>query len=102
MPITSGRYATYWAASTSWQRLARRWLWLKASVRTLCARPNRLAPGDTGVGSSLYREFGYWTIRPVAGWRSHRWVTPPTHATRDVPGTDHDAACDWAIAVLGI
>jgi hypothetical protein len=43
---------------------------LKVSVRTLFARPNRLARGDTGVGSSLYREFGYWTMTPLVTGQS--------------------------------
>jgi hypothetical protein len=66
----------------------------------LLARPGRLTPADTRVGYTIYREWGHWTVRPVAGWRSHRWITPPTHATRSVP--DHDSACEWAADLLGV
>jgi hypothetical protein len=51
---------------------------------------------------AMYREWGRWTIRPVTGWRSHRWITPPTHATRAIAHDDHDTASDWAADLLSI
>ena len=101
MPITNGRYASR-KTSTPRERLAHHWFWLRHRASVLLARPGRLTPEDNGAGHTVYREWGHWTVRPVAGWRSHRWITPPTHATRRVSGSNHDAACEWAMTVLGI
>jgi hypothetical protein len=101
MPISTGRYAAYTPGSRR-AALAHRWSWLRHSVRLLLARPHRLAPEDTGTGYAMYREWGRWTIRPVTGWCSHRWITPPTHATRAIAHDDHDEASDWAADLLNI
>jgi len=103
MPL-NGRYASSRTTSTITprQRLAHHWFWLRHTITMRCARPHHLAPEDTGAGSTIYREWGHWTIRPVAGWRSHRWITPPLRATRAIPASNHDAATQWALDVLGI
>jgi hypothetical protein len=101
MPSTTGRYADIGLASRR-ARLAHRWRRFRESVRVLLARPYRLAPQDTRVGYTMYREWGHWTVRPVTGWRARRWITPPIHATRAVPRDDRDTACDWAAELLGI
>lgn len=101
MPITNGRYGALPGLSRR-QRMTLRGRWLRHWVSLQLARPSRLPPEDTRVGHVLYREFGCWTVRPVAGWRARRWITPPTHATRAIAGDEGDAACDWAGEVLGI
>jgi hypothetical protein len=101
MPITTGEYAPRTIMSRR-ELLAHRWFWLRHNVALLMQRPWRLDESDTGVGHALYREWGYWTVRPVAGWRSRRWITPPMHATRCIPGADHDAAIEWSMERLGI
>jgi hypothetical protein len=58
-------------------------------------RRQRRAPGDMGGGYSVHQEFGRWTIRPNSGWRSRRWITPPTYAA-----STEDAVCDYAAANL--
>ncbi|WP_157107824.1 hypothetical protein [Nocardia amikacinitolerans] len=50
----------------------------------------------------LNRELGWWTVRPMLGWRSRRWVSKPTYATRAIPGDDLSAAKDWMRAALEI
>jgi len=57
-------------------------------------RPRR-APGDTGGGYTVHQEFGRWTIRPNSGWRSRRWITPPTYTA-----STEDAVFDYASAHL--
>ena len=103
MPLTNGRYGSLQGRSiTARQRLGMRWRWLRHSVGLWLARPNRLAPGDTGAGTTLHREWGHWVIRPVSGWRSRRWITPPLHATRHVPASDRDGALYWGMDTLGL
>lgn len=99
MPTTTGRYAER-PVSSPRAKLAHRRFWLQHTLAWL--RPARLDKCDTGAGYVLGREWGRWTLRPVSGWRSLRWITPPTHATRGIPGTDRDAACDWSMDVLGV
>jgi hypothetical protein len=62
----------------------------------------RLDERDNGAGYTLHREWGYWTLRPVTGWRSLRWITPPPHATRAILGHDRDAARDWGMKALNL
>jgi hypothetical protein len=102
MPITTGRYGTATTTTTRRAELARRWHWLRHCARVLRDRPRRLRPDDNGAGHAMSREWGCWTIRPAAGWRSHRWITPPTHLTRAIGRDDRDGACDWAADLLGI
>ncbi|MEU1550216.1 hypothetical protein [Nocardia sp. NPDC005745] len=92
MPMTAGRYAD---AGPS-----RPWFWVRHAVAGLV--PARRDPRDNGGGYTMHREWGAWTLRPVTGWRSIRWITPPAHATRSVPATDRDAALDWHAEKLGI
>ena len=95
MPATTGRYATY-NAGTLTSRAAHRCRWLLRTVVRIAGR-GRLDERDNGGGYTLHREWGYWTLRPVTGWRSLRWITPAPHATRAIPGHDRDAAGDWGM-----
>ncbi len=99
MPATTGRYATY-SAGTLASRAAHRYRWLVRSVVRIAGR-GRLDERDNGSGYTLHREWGRWTLRPVTGWRSLRWITPPPHATRAILRHDRDAACDWGMKALG-
>lgn len=100
MPATTGRYATYNAGTlTSRINHHRRWL-LHAALR-ITGR-GRLDERDNGGGHTLHREFGRWTLRPITGWRSLRWITPAPYATRAIPGHDRDAACDWGMKALDL
>jgi hypothetical protein len=100
MPVTTGRYASY-NPGTLASRVTHRCRWLLRSVVRI-ADQWRLDERDNGGGYTLHREWGRWTLRPVTGWRSLRWITPAPHATRTVPGHDRDAACDWGMKVLGL
>ncbi|NKY88322.1 hypothetical protein [Nocardia veterana] len=91
MPLTTGRYG-----DTS-HRNPLGWLAHRAA---LAVRSLRRDPRDNGGGYTMHREYGAWVLRPVSGWRSLRWITPPTAATRSV--TDRDAALDWYAAKLGV
>ena len=75
-----------------------------ASVTRALARvrSSRLAPGDNGGGYVLHREWACWTLRPMSGWRSVRWVSAPPYSTRQVGRDDREAALDWMASVLGI
>jgi hypothetical protein len=66
--------------------------WRSARMRLMLwkLRQPRFAPGDTRGGSTLYREYGLWVVRPNKGLRSQQWLTPPLHAARN-----EDAALDW-------
>jgi len=99
MPATTGRYATR-KAGTPADRANhhRRWL-LHAAARRLGRA--RLDQRDNG-GYTLHREWGRWTLRPVTGWRSLRWITPAPHTTRTIPRHDRDTAGDWGLKVLGL
>ncbi len=100
MPVTTGRYAPR-TLHTLADRANHRWFWLRHNAARIL-RPARLDPRDNGGGYTLHREWGRWTLRPVTGWRSLRWITPALHATRTIPGRDRDAACDWGLNVLGL
>jgi hypothetical protein len=104
MPATTGRYAAR-TTHTLADRVNHRWFWLRHTLchtATRILRQGRLDPRDSGGGYTLHREWGRWTLRPVTGWRSLRWITPAPHVTRTIPGHDRDAACDWGLNVLGI
>ncbi|QIS15911.1 hypothetical protein [Nocardia arthritidis] len=45
---------------------------------------------------------GWWTVRPVRGFRSRRWISKPIYATRAIPGDDREAALTWMGKQLGI
>jgi hypothetical protein len=100
MPATSGRYATRPAGSLV-DSATHHWRWLALAAIRFVGRA-RLDQRDNGGGYTLHREWGRWTLRPVSGWRSLRWITPAPHATRTVPGHDRDAAGDWGLKVLGL
>ncbi len=91
------RYADYHGRETVRSRVIGLW-------RTLTRpRPRRgLHPDDTGGGHMLHREMGRWTVRPVSGWNSRRWVSKPKLATRAIPGNDREAAIDWMCTQLGV
>lgn len=91
MPLTQGRYGE----STGHHRL----FWLRHNAGQLL-RSQRRDPGDAGGGYTVHREFGAWVLRPVSGWRSLRWVTPPVSSTRSV--SDRESALDWYSAELGL
>ncbi|WP_157172877.1 hypothetical protein [Nocardia exalbida] len=97
MPVTTGRYASLDQPLS----LRHRWGWLRHNT-AMWLRARRLDPRDNGGGYTMRREWGAWTLRPVTGWRSIPWVTPPVHATRSVPATERDAALDWHAEQLGI
>jgi hypothetical protein len=102
MPLTNGRYVDL-PRLTRPQRVVFRLRWLRGRVRGFVWYPPwRRHPEDTGGGHTINREWGAWIVRPVSGWRSWRWITPPSHATRSVARADRDAACFWALDVLGI
>ncbi|ONM50493.1 hypothetical protein [Nocardia donostiensis] len=94
MPLTEGRYAE----RTGPRRL---WFWIRRSFADAVRRYRR-DPRDTGGGYVMHREWGAWVLRPVTGWRSLRWVSPPVRATRAVPAGDRDAAVDWHAQALGM
>ena len=100
MPATTGRYATY-SPGTLTSRVNHRCRWLLRSVVRIAGR-GRLDERDNGGGYTLHREWGHWTLRPVTGWRSLRWITPAPHATRAIPGHDRDAACIWGMKALDL
>jgi hypothetical protein len=100
MPATTGRYATH-NAGTLAGRTTHHWRWLLHTASRFTRRW-RLDERDNGGGYTLHREWGHWTMRPVTGWRSLRWITPARHTTRTIPGHDRDAACDWGLKVLGL
>jgi hypothetical protein len=75
-------------------RIAHRWFWLRTRLRD-SAQSWWMRMRDNAGGYPVHREWGRWTIRPAGGWRSIRWITPPTHTTRAVLAGDHDAAVDW-------
>jgi hypothetical protein len=100
MPAATGRYGTR-SVGTLAGRVNHRWRWLLHAAVRITGR-GRLDERDNGGGYILYREWGRWTLRPVTGWRSVRWVTPAPHATRAIPGHDRDAAGDWGLRVLGL
>ncbi|AHH19633.1 hypothetical protein NONO_c48490 [Nocardia nova SH22a] len=91
MPLTQGRYAD----SSEHHRL----FWLRHHVGRLFRSLSR-DPRDDGGGYTMHREYGAWVLRPVSGWRSLRWITPPADSVRSVP--DRDAALDHYAAKLGI
>ena len=99
MPATTGRYATR-SAGTLTGRVTHHGRWLLHAASRFTGRA-RLDERDNGGGYTLHREWGHWTLRPVTGWRSLRWITPAPHATRTIPGHDRDAACDWGMKTLG-
>lgn len=102
MPLTRGRYMPV-PGLTRRQVIASRLRWLRGTVLGFFLYPPwRRHPEDTGGGFQVRREWGYWTVRPNRGWRSVRWVTPPVHATRHIPRSDHDDAWIWGTEVLGI
>jgi hypothetical protein len=75
--------------------------WLRpAAVRTVgrVRRDER----DNGGGYTMHREWGRSTLRPLSGWRSLRWITPPPHATRTIPGHYRAAAGNWGMKILGL
>lgn len=91
-----GRYAEYQGPISLRHRV-------ENAVRVLSRpRTKRLHPDDKGGGYTLHRELVWWTIRPVSGWGSRRWVSKPTHATRSIAKDDREAADDWLIAALGL
>lgn len=92
MPVTAGRYAD------SVQN--NRWFWVRHHLAGLL-QPRR-DPRDNGGGFTMHREWGAWVLRPVTGWRSIRWVTPPVRMTRSVSADDRGAALDWHAQALGI
>ncbi|MBB5159413.1 hypothetical protein [Saccharopolyspora phatthalungensis] len=97
---TSGSYASYEPGPETRRQVARRRLrWLKIHTVT-AAQTRRLHPDDPGLGETLHREWGRWVIRPVRGWRSWTWITPPLHANRSIAAADRDAAVDWMMEVL--
>lgn len=98
MRLPNGRrYADYDGPVMMRDRLTGLW---RAATRP---RPRRwLNPRHTGAGHMLNRELGWWTVRPMLGWRSRRWVSKPTYATRAIPGDDLSAAKDWMRAALEI
>ncbi|MFQ6326160.1 hypothetical protein ACLMAL_08485 [Nocardia sp. CWNU-33] len=66
-------------------------------------RPRRrLHPDDTGEGYVLNREMGWWTVRPVTGSGSRRWISKPKYATHSIPGNDREAALTWMGTLLGL
>jgi hypothetical protein len=75
-------------------RIAHRWFWLRTHLRD-SAQSWWMRMRDNAGGYLVHREWGRWTMRPAGGWRSIRWITPPTRTTRAVPAGDHDAAVDW-------
>lgn len=102
MPLTQGRYMEA-PGRTRPQLLASRLRWLRGSVQGFFLYPQwRRHPEDTGGGHSVRREWGAWTIRPASGWRSLRWITPPTHMNRTIARDDQDAAYDWSLETLGV
>jgi hypothetical protein len=100
MPATTGRYATR-SAGTLTSRLTHRCGWLLRTVVRIGYR-ERLDERDNGGGYTLHREWGHWTLRPITGWRSLRWITPAPHATRTIPGHERDAASDWGMKTLDL
>jgi hypothetical protein len=100
MPAPTGRYATY-SAGTLTSRATHRCRWLLYAASRFTGR-GRLDERDNGGGDTLHREWGRWTLRPVTGWRSLRWITPAPHATRTIPGHDRDAASDWGMKTLDL
>lgn len=102
MPLTQGRYVPVFGR-TRRERIASRLRWLRGNVLGFFLHPPwRRHPEDTGGGSHVCREWGWWMVRPCRGWRSVRWVTPPLHATRNIPRTDRDTAVLWAAHRLEI
>lgn len=95
MPMTAGRYADAEPAG-----FRRRWFWLRHNATQ--PMPRRHDPRDEGGGFVMHREWGAWVLRPVSGWRSVRWVTPPIHAAWSVPRTNRDAVSDPFLARRGI
>ncbi|WP_036504843.1 hypothetical protein [Nocardia aobensis] len=91
MPMTQGRYGD----STEHHRL----FWLRHNAGQVL-RSLRRDPRDEGGGYTMHREFGAWVLRPVSGWRSLRWITPPVDKVRSV--RDRDAAADYYAAKFGV
>lgn len=94
MPLTNGRYAETGRPPT----LRSRAFWLRHNIGVAVGRLR--APRS--LGYDLYREWGAWVVRPASGWRSWRWITPPTRATRSIPARDRDSALGWSADELGI
>jgi hypothetical protein len=102
MPLTTGRYMDSQITSRR-ARAAHRWRWVRTRVSAFVMYPPWWRhPEDTGAGHDIYREWGLWVLRPASGWRSWRWITPPTAATHTIPHDDRDTALEWAMKVLGI
>jgi hypothetical protein len=102
MPLVNGRYMELGPASQR-ERAAHRWRWLRTRASALLMySPWNRCDEDAGAGHTIHREWSFWTVRPASGWRSWRWITPPTSATRTVRRDDRDNACEWAMKVLGI
>lgn len=97
MPMFNGSYADY-SDPGLWHRMR---FWGPEHLRNAWGRL-RLDPRDNGGGFTLHREWGAWTMRPVTGWRSVRWITPPPHSIRSIPGDDRTAAIDWGVKALGL
>lgn len=55
---------------------------------------HRRAPGDSGAGTTLGREWGGWAIRPRRGIRRYRWAVPLAY-TRSIAAGDDRAAIAW-------
>ncbi|WP_327113448.1 hypothetical protein OHB12_31595 [Nocardia sp. NBC_01730] len=62
----------------------------------------RLHPQDTGEGYVLNSEMGWWTVRPVTGAGSRRWISKPKYATRAIARDDREAALTWMGGLLGL
>jgi hypothetical protein len=90
MPLTTGRYADSGRPPTLRSRL----FWLRHNLSTFLSQL-RGNPSNLGEGQYLSREWGTWMVRPCKGFRSRQWISPPLHATRSIPVTDHDAAIEW-------
>jgi hypothetical protein len=102
MPLANGRYMELELTSGR-ERVAHRLRWLRTKVSAFVMYPPwRRCAEDTGAGHTIHREWGFWMVRPASGWRSWQWITPPTSATCSIGRDDRDAACEWAMKVLGI
>jgi hypothetical protein len=90
--LLNGSYASM--RQPTGRRIAHRWFWLSTHLRD-SAQAWWVRMRDTAGGYVVHREWGRWAMRPAGGWRSIRWVTPPTRTTRSVPASNRDAALDW-------
>ncbi|WP_433655049.1 hypothetical protein ACQPW1_29505 [Nocardia sp. CA-128927] len=79
---------------------SQRWFRLRFNLRYRFRRALR-EPGYTGEKQcNPSREYGGWVIRPAAGWRRLRWITPPLHYTRAIPADDTYGVGSWMLEKL--